>query len=727
MVIAMKNQEPTHSCCQSHHDVPDSKPAFTNTDSIVYICPMHLEIRQIGPGSCPLCGMALEPELATAEPPVNRELTTMTHRFWFALLLTTPLFFLAMFSHDVMKWSSWTQAFLATPVVLYCGGPFFQRGWQSFKTRRLNMFSLIAIGTGIAWLYSIVALIFPEFFPPAFRNNEGLVALYFEASAVIVTLVLLGQVLELKAREQTGGAIRALLNLAPTLAHRLDGEREADFSLDQIQVGDLLRVKPGEKIPLDGILYEGQSTVDESMVTGEPMPILKTMGAKLIGATINQTGSFTMKVSHVGKDTLLAQIVRMVSEAQRSRAPIQRLADQVSAWFVPIVLLVSFFSFLIWALLGPQPAFAYGLIAAVSVLIIACPCALGLATPMSIMVGIGEGARSGVLIKNAESIELMEKIDTLVIDKTGTLTEGRPVLTRIETTESFIEDDILALAAALESQSEHPQAFAVITAAKAKNLSIDKVSQFNAPSGKGVSGAVAGHQIFLGNTRLMQEQAIDLQALTSKAELYQAKGSSVMYMAIDGQLAAILVVEDPIKATAFDAVRRLQDEGIELIMLSGDNRKTAEAVAGQLGIQYVFAEILPQDKGTLVEELKKKGRVIAMAGDGVNDAPALAKAAIGIAMGTGSDVAIESAGVTLLHGDLSGIVKLRQLSKATMRNIRQNLFFAFIYNALGVPLAAGVFYPLTGLLLSPMIAAAAMSLSSVSVIMNALRLKRLKI
>ncbi|OEH46270.1 Silver exporting P-type ATPase [Legionella parisiensis] len=605
---------------------------------------------------------------------------------------------------------------------------FFVRGWHSLKTRQLNMFTLIAMGIGVAWAYSVVAVLFPGIFPFAFRSQFGTVAVYFEAAAVITTLVLLGQVLELKAREQTGSAIRALLKLAPESAHRIkeDGGEE-EVSLDKVHVGDKLRVRPGEKIPVDGEVLEGRSFIDESMVTGEPIPVTKEAGAKVIGATINQTGSFIMKAMHVGSDTMLARIVQMVSEAQRSRAPIQRLADTVSGWFVPAVIWVAVLSFILWALFGPQPAFSYGLIAAVSVLIIACPCALGLATPMSIMVGVGKGAQSGVLIKNAESLERMEKVNTLVVDKTGTLTEGHPKLTRIVTDDEFDEEAILTFAASIEHQSEHPLATAIVMAAKEKQLSLGTVEDFEAPTGMGVIGKINGHRIAIGNARLMQEHGSDNTSLFEKADELRSKGASVMFMAVGGKTVALLVVEDPIKSTTPETIRELQQSGIEMVMLTGDSKKTAEAVAGTLGIKKVVAEIMPEDKSRIVSELKDKGLTVAMAGDGVNDAPALAKADIGIAMGTGTDVAIESAGITLLHGDLRGIAKARRLSEMTMSNIRQNLFFAFIYNVLGVPLAAGVLYPFTGLLLSPIIAAAAMALSSVSVIVNALRLRRVRL
>ncbi|CZG06650.1 copper-translocating P-type ATPase [Legionella pneumophila serogroup 1] len=726
------DKEPT--CCHKEHGLHKRQDTASKTDgAVIYTCPMHPEIRQSNPGICPICGMTLELESITTEEGASPEYLDMRWRFWVGLVLTFPIVVLEMGAHGFGHFisaniSNWVQLLLATPVVLWGGWPFFVRGWHSLKTHQLNMFTLIAMGIGVAWAYSVVAVLFPGIFPLAFRSQFGTVAVYFEAAAVITTLVLLGQVLELKAREQTGSAIRALLKLAPESAHRIkeDGSEE-EVSLDKVHVGDKLRVRPGEKIPVDGEVLEGRSFIDESMVTGEPIPVTKEAGAKVIGATINQTGSFIMKAMHVGSDTMLARIVQMVSEAQRSRAPIQRLADTVSGWFVPAVILVAVLSFILWALFGPQPAFSYGLIAAVSVLIIACPCALGLATPMSIMVGVGKGAQSGVLIKNAESLERMEKVNTLVVDKTGTLTEGRPKLTRIVTDDEFDEEAILTFAASIEHQSEHPLATAIVMAAKEKQLSLGTVEDFEAPTGKGVIGKVNGHRIAVGNARLMQEYGSDKLALFEKADELRSKGASVMFMAVDGKTVALLVVEDPIKSTTPETIRELQQSGIEMVMLTGDSKKTAEAVAGTLGIKKVVAEIMPEDKSRIVSELRDKGLVVAMAGDGVNDAPALAKADIGIAMGTGTDVAIESAGITLLHGDLRGIVKARRLSEMTMSNIRQNLFFAFIYNVLGVPLAAGVLYPLTGLLLSPIIAAAAMALSSVSVIVNALRLRRIRL
>ncbi|KGP62568.1 haloacid dehalogenase [Legionella norrlandica] len=725
------NSDKEHTSCHHGYNTHKAHSFSSEIDGpIVYTCPMHPEIRQSSPGNCPICGMALESEIVTVQEAASPEYFDMKRRFWLALVLTVPVVILEMSGHNFQhiisgNTSSWIQLLFATPVILWSGWPFFKRGWQSLITHQFNMFTLIAMGIGVAWTYSVVAVLWPGLFPAAFRSQEGVVAVYFEAAAVITTLVLLGQVLELKAREQTGSAIRALLKLAPESAHRLkeDGSEE-EVSLDKVQVDDKLRVRPGEKIPVDGEVLEGRSFVDESMVTGEPIPVTKEAGAKVIGATINQKGSFVMRALHVGSDTMLARIVQMVSEAQRSRAPIQRLADTVSGWFVPAVILVAILSFIAWAWFGPQPALSYGLIVAVSVLIIACPCALGLATPMSIMVGVGKGAQNGVLIKNAESLERMEKVNTLVIDKTGTLTEGQPKLTRI-VTEDFNEGDALALAAALEHQSEHPLAQAIVKAAKEKKVSFGPVEDFEALTGQGVLGKVNGYRIAIGNLRLMQEHGSDNASLFEKADALRGKGASVMFLAVEGKTRALLVVEDPIKSTTPETIRELQQSGIEIVMLTGDSKKTAEAVASTLGIKTVVAEIMPEEKSRIVSELKEKGFTVAMAGDGVNDAPALAKADIGIAMGTGTDVAIESAGITLLGGDLRGIAKARHLSEKTMSNIRQNLFFAFIYNILGVPLAAGVLYPITGILLSPIIAAAAMSLSSVSVIINALRLRQI--
>lgn len=729
-----KHGSEDHLCCHHEHSGKEkSAPPPAGAD-VIYTCPMHPEVRQEGPGNCPICGMALEPETITGEEGKNPELTDLKKRFWIGLILTLPVFALEMGTHllDFHHYisgtvSNWVQLVLATPVVLWAGKPFFERALASLKTRNLNMFTLIAMGTGVAWLYSVVATLAPGIFPDTFRQ-DGAVAVYFEAAAVITVLVLLGQVLELKAREQTGGAIRALLDLTPKTARRVNenGEDE-DVPLDQIKVGDLLRVRPGEKVPLDGVVTEGKSAVDESMVTGESMPVKKEPGGKVIGATMNQTGSFVMKAERVGKDTMLSQIVHMVAEAQRSRAPIQRLADIVSGWFVPAVIAVAAIAFLIWMVFGPSPAFSYGLIAAVSVLIIACPCALGLATPMSIMVGVGKGAQAGVLIKNAEALERMEKIDTLVIDKTGTLTEGKPTVTKIVAAEGFAEDELLVLAASLEQGSEHPLAHAIVMAAKGKGLDLPQTEGFDSPTGKGVIGTIDGRDIALGNVMLMKEKSVDVSALSAQADELRSDGATVIFIAVDGKSAGLLAIADPIKETTPDAIKALHAQGIRIVMLTGDNRRTAEAVAKTLGIEEVEAEILPEDKSRIVKKLREEGKIVAMAGDGTNDAPALAAADVGIAMGTGTDVAMESAGITLLKGDLTGIVRARKLSVATMNNIRQNLFFAFIYNAAGVPVAAGILYPVFGILLSPIIAAAAMSLSSVSVITNALRLKFLSL
>lgn len=695
----------------------------------IYICPMHPQIRQQGPGTCPICGMALEPEVITGDEGPNEELRDMTRRFWIGLVLTLPVFALEMGAHLFnlhlvgQPLSNWLQMLLATPVVLWAGWPFFTRGWASLKTRNLNMFTLIAIGTGAAWLYSMVATLAPGIFPPAFRQAGGAVAIYFEAAAVITVLVLLGQVLELRAREKTGGAIRALLDLAPKTARRVGEHGDEDISLEHVAQGDLLRVRPGEKVPLDGTVMEGRSAVDESMVTGESMPVMKEAAAKVIGGTMNQTGTFIMRADKIGKDTMLSRIVNMVAEAQRSRAPIQRMADMVAGWFVPVVILVAIISFGIWAFFGPAPAFAYALVAAVSVLIIACPCALGLATPMSIMVGVGRGAQAGVLIKNAESLERMEKIDTLVIDKTGTLTEGKPKVTAIVAEAGFDETGLLAFAATLETGSEHPLAHAIVEAAKEKGLTLPQISDFDSPTGKGVVGQIEGQLVALGNVKLMDDLKIDVAGLSSRADELRSNGATVIFMAVGGKAAGLLAIADPIKATTHEAIQALQKSGLRVVMLTGDNKVTAQAVARQLGITEVEAEVLPEDKSRIVKKLQAEGRVVAMAGDGTNDAPALAAADVGIAMGTGTDVAMESAGVTLLKGDLNGIVKARRLSVAVMRNIRQNLFFAFIYNMAGVPIAAGILYPTFGILLSPVMAAAAMALSSVSVVANALRLK----
>jgi Cu+-exporting ATPase len=713
----------------------DAKPPQAVPEGTIYTCPMHPQIRQVGPGSCPICGMALEPELASAEAEPNPELADMSLRFWAGLVLTLPVLALEMGGHLTnlhtligQTASNWLQFAFATPVVLWAGWPFFVRGGRSLVTRNLNMFTLIAMGVGVAWLYSVVAVLAPGIFPAAFRGAEGAVSVYFEAAAVITVLVLLGQVLELRAREQTSGAIRALLDLAPKTARRLSADgTEEEVSLDLIAVGDRLRVRPGEKVPVDGEVTEGRSSLDESMVTGESMPVTKEPGAKVIGGTLNTTGGFVMRAEKVGRDTMLAQIVQMVAAAQRSRAPIQRLADQVSGWFVPAVIGVAIAAFFAWSLFGPEPRYAFGLVAAVSVLIIACPCALGLATPMSIMVGVGRGAQAGVLIKNAEALERMERIDTLVVDKTGTLTEGKPKVTAIVPMAGLDENEALRRAASVERASEHPLALAIVSAAQERNLPLSDVSEFDSPTGKGALGVVEGRRIALGNARFLRELGIDTAPLENESERLRQEGATAIFLAVDGKPAAVIAIADPVKSTTPDALAALAKERVRVVMLTGDNKTTAQAVAKRLGIAEVEAEVLPDQKSAVVEKLRKEGRVVAMAGDGVNDAPALAAAEVGIAMGTGTDVAIESAGVTLLKGDLTGIVRARRLSEATMRNIRQNLFFAFVYNAAGVPIAAGALYPAFGILLSPIIAAAAMALSSVSVVGNSLRLRRVRL
>ncbi len=701
-------------------------------EGAIYTCPMHPEVRQVGPGSCPICGMALEPELASTETGPNPELADMSRRFWIGLILTLPVFALEMGGHltGLHQWlgqqtSNWLQFALATPVVLWAGWPFFERGWASLVTRNLNMFTLIAMGTGVAWLYGVIATVFPGIFPAELRGPDGAIAVYFEAAAVITVLVLLGQVLELRAREQTSGAIKALLDLSPKTARRIaeDGS-EADISLDQVHVGDKLRVRPGESVPLDGQIIDGRSAIDESMITGESMPLTKSAGDKVIGGTMNQSGGFVMRAEKIGRDTMLSQIVQMVSQAQRSRAPIQRLADQVSGWFVPAVIAIALLAFAAWSIWGPDPKLTYGLIAAVSVLIIACPCALGLATPMSIMVGVGRGAEHGVLIKNAEALERMEKVDTLVVDKTGTLTEGKPRVVAIRTVGTVAEDELLRLAASLERSSEHPLADAIVREAQSRSLALSEASDFDSPLGKGALGVVGGRRIAIGNKRLMDDQAIAIGDLANEAEKLRGEGATAIFVAVDGVGSGIIAIADPIKVSTPVAIKALQSAGVHVVMLTGDNATTAHAVAEKLGIADVEAEVLPKDKSRIVEKLRAQGRVVAMAGDGVNDAPALAAADVGIAMGTGTDVAMESAGITLLKGDLMDIVRARHLSAATMANIRQNLFFAFAYNAAGVPIAAGVLYPVFGILLSPIIAAAAMALSSVSVVGNALRLRR---
>jgi Cu+-exporting ATPase len=704
-------------------------------EGTIYTCPMHPEIRQVGPGSCPICGMALDPVLVSAEAEPNAELIDMKRRFWIGLALTAPVFILEMGGHLTgldhlvpRTTSNWIQFALATPVVLWAGWPFFERGWKSLKNRSLNMFTLIAMGTGVAWLYSVVATLAPGIFPVAFRGHDGSVAVYFEAAAVITVLVLLGQVLELRARESTSGAIRALLDLTPKTARLIrEDSTEEEVQLDTVQVGNRLRVRPGEKVPVDGVVVEGRSAVDESMVTGESMPVTKEVGAKAIGGTMNQSGGLVIEAQKVGRDTMLAQIVQLVAEAQRSRAPIQRLADQVSGYFVPAVIGVALLAFAAWAIWGPEPRMAFGIVAAVSVLIIACPCALGLATPMSIMVGVGRGAGAGVLIKNAEALEHMEKVDTLVVDKTGTLTEGKPAVTAIVPAQGFSEAEVLRLSASAERPSEHPLAIAIIEAAEKQSIATVPVSDFDSPTGKGALGTVEGRRVVLGSAKFLAEHGIDVSPLAGQADRLREDGATAIFAGIDGRVAGAIAIADPVKATTPEALVGLKEEGIRVVMLTGDNWTTAKAVARRLGIDEVEAEVLPEQKSAVVEKLKREGRVVAMAGDGVNDAPALAAADVGIAMGTGTDVAMESAGVTLLKGDLTGIVRAHRLSRATMRNIRQNLFFAFIYNALGVPVAAGVLYPFFGILLSPIIAAAAMALSSVSVIGNAIRLRTVRL
>jgi Cu+-exporting ATPase len=708
-----------------------SRPPPPVVEGAIYTCPMHPEIRQVGPGSCPICGMALEPETASLDDAPNAELIDMTRRFWIGLALTLPVFVLEMGGHLVgghglidPTLSNWIQFAFATPVVLWAGWPFFVRGWQSLMTRNLNMFTLVAMGTGVAYLYSLAGTFAPGLFPPAFRGHGGAVPVYFEAAAVITVLVLLGQVLELRARDATSGAIKALLGLAPKTARRIDAKGNDDeVAIDSLQVGDRLRVRPGEKVPVDGVLLEGRSTLDESLVTGESMPVGKETGAKLMAGTLNQSGGFVMRAEKVGRDTLLAQIVQMVAQAQRSRAPIQRLADQVSGWFVPAVVLAAAVAFAVWAMVGPEPRLTYALVAAVSVLIIACPCALGLATPMSIMVGAGRGAQAGVLIRNAEALERLEKVDTLVVDKTGTLTEGKPKLVEIVAADGFDETELLRLAASVERASEHPLADAILRAARERDIVVSEVAEFDSPSGKGARGKVDGRTIAIGNAGYLASLGIDVANLAARSEALRGDGATVVTLAVDGIAAGLFAIADPVKASTPDALKALAAEGIRVIMLTGDNRTTALAVAARLGIAEVEAEVLPDQKSAVVEKLRKSGHVVAMAGDGVNDAPALAAADVGIAMGTGTDVAMESAGITLLGGDLGGIVRARRLSQATMRNIRQNLVFAFAYNAAGIPIAAGILYPSFGLLLSPIVAAAAMALSSVSVIGNALRLR----
>src|SRR6058998_2108638 len=703
---------------------------------VEYTCPMHPEIVRPGPGSCPICGMALEPRTVSIEAEENPELRDMTRRFWISLAFTLPLLGIAMadmlpgmpVQHALPAgWLPWIELLLATPVVLWGGWPFFQRGWSSIVNRSTNMFTLIAMGTGVAYLYSLVATLFPQIFPASFREMSGTPPVYFEAAAAITTLVLLGQVLELRARSRTGAAIRALLDLTPKTARILRDGSEQDIPLEQVQPGDRLRVRPGEKIPVDGLVLEGRSAVDESMVTGESIPVEKTAGSRVIGGTVNATGGFVMRAERVGSETLLAQIVHMVGEAQRSRAPIQRLADLVSAWFVPAVVLIAIAAFGVWVTWSPEPRLAHGLVNAVAVLIIACPCALGLATPMSIMVGTGRGALAGVLIRNAEALEILEKVDTLVVDKTGTLTEGRPRLRAVVPVADVSEGEVLRLAASVEVGSEHPLAAAIVEGAEARGIKPVAADDFRSVTGKGVVARVDGRAVSLGNVALMRELGVDAGPLLARADEFHSEGQTVMFVARDGRLIGLVGVADPIKESAPEALEELRHAGLTIVMLTGDSRRTAEAVAAKLDITHVEAEVLPERKIEVVRDLRAKGRKVAMTGDGVNDAPALAAAGVGIAMGTGTDVAIQSAGVTLVKGDLRGIVRARRLSQATMRNIRQNLFFAFVYNALGVPLAAGMLYPWTGLLLSPIVASAAMTFSSVSVIGNALRLRRVRL
>lgn len=737
----MKNKHHDHSnhaCCSTEnktHTLP--KNMSPEDKEKIYICPMHAEVRQKGPGNCPICGMALEPEEVSLEEAQNPELIDFTKRFKVGATLSIPLVALAMsdlipgqpVQHTLPLWLySGIQLLLATPVVLWAGFPFFERGWASIKSKNLNMFTLIAIGTGVAYLYSVVATFFPSLFPEEFRVHAGLVPLYFEAAAVIITLVLLGQVLELRARSQTGNAIKALLGLSPKTARKLfeDG-KEKDIPIEHIHLGDRLRVRPGEKVPVDGEIIEGNSSIDESMITGEPIPLEKAEGSLVTGATVNIHGSFIMKATRIGQDTLLSQIVKMVSQAQRSRAPIQKLADKVSSYFVPAVIIIAIVTSIIWSLWGPEPALTYAILNSVAVLIIACPCALGLATPMSIMVGTGKGATYGVLIKNAEALETMEKITTLVVDKTGTLTVGKPKLSSIKTLNGFERATLLKLVASLESVSEHPLAHAILEGAKAESVTVEKVSNFESVTGMGLKGQIANHDVLIGNKKLLEKFNVTADELSQIASALQEQGEGAMLIAVDGKPAGVISVQDPIKETTKEAISYFHRQNIEVIMLTGDNKLTAKVVAEKTGIDRFHADVLPDKKNEIIKSLQSEGKIVAMAGDGINDAPALAQAHVGIAMGTGTDVAMESAGVTLVKGDLLGIVRAHKLSQGTMKNIRQNLFFAFFYNALGVPIAAGLLYPFFGILLSPMFASLAMSLSSVSVIGNALRLKRLKL
>ncbi len=729
-------QDQPGNCPKCGMTLEPTNYSLNSSTQTEYSCPMHPEVVRNEPGDCPKCGMALEPQVATADSE-NPELINMNRRFWISLVLAVPVFVISMIndlSPDLipkaisLQQIQWFEFALATPVVLWCGLPFFQRGWASIIHRSLNMFTLVSIGIGVAWVYSVVATFLPQLFPPIMQDDSGAVAVYFEAAAVITALVLLGQVLELRARSQTSDAIKLLLGLAPKTArvHYDDGS-EDDIPLENVKPGDILRVRPGEKVPVDGVVIEGKSSIDESMVTGEPIPVEKFVEMPLIGATINGTGSLLMRAERVGSETLLSQIVHMVSQAQRSRAPIQKIADTVAGYFVPAVLLMAIATLFVWWIWGPEPRLAHAMVNAVAVLIIACPCALGLATPMSIMVGTGRGASAGILIKNAEALEIMEKVDTLVVDKTGTLTEGKPKLTSVYTINDFVEQDILRFAASLEQISEHPLATAIVTGVEEKGLSLMHVDNFNSLTGRGVTGLVKGHQVALGNATLMTELNIDTELLTERVDALRQQGQTVMLISVDNKAAGLISVADPVKKNSTKALQQLHKRGIKVVMLTGDNKVTAQAVAQSLGIDQVYADVLPEQKAEVVKNLQQDGHIVAMAGDGINDAPALAQANIGIAMGTGTDIAMESAGVTLVKGDLLGISKAHHLSQSTMKNIRQNLFFAFIYNTLGVPVAAGVLYPFFGILLSPMIAAAAMSFSSVSVISNALRLRNLSL
>lgn len=718
------------SCCHVKGDHKASKTAFSEihvTADTIFTCPMHPDIRQKGPGHCPICGMSLEPLIATGEEDLT-ELRDMTKRFWFATALSLPLFLGEMGSHlfGISGFSPLIQMLLATPVCIWSAWPFYERAVSSIKHKSLNMFTLIGLGVSVSFAYSVIAALVPEIFPASFRDHHGTVGVYFEASAVIVALILLGQVLELRARSQTGTAIKKLLGLSAKTAHRIVGGREEEVDLTIVQVGDILKVRPGEKIPVDGTIISGKSSVDESMISGEPIPVEKSEGAKVVGATINGTGSLTMRAEKVGADTLLSRIITMVSEAQRSRAPIQKLADKVAGWFVPVVILISILTFITWSLVGPDPKMAHAIINAIGVLIIACPCALGLATPMSIMVATGKGASMGILFKNAEAIEILRKVNVLVVDKTGTLTEGKPKVVSITPTSKFSNEDVLRLAASLERNSEHPLAAAIISKGLEGKVESEEVMNFESVTGKGVKGTIKDQHVYLGNAALMEMAGINISSFLDKANSLREEGQTVMFIALERELVGLIGVSDPIKETSKEAIQKLHKEGIRIVMLTGDNAKTANVVARKLGIDEVMADVLPDQKLSAIEKYQRDGHIVGMAGDGINDAPALAKAHVGIAMGSGTDVAMESAGVTLVKGDLMGIVKARELSAATMSNIRQNLFFAFIYNVAGIPVAAGVFYKF-GLLLNPMIAALAMSLSSVSVIANSLKLRSKKI